>query len=102
MPRSVPDPGQSFTVARREDLERSAFHDRIAQGQGRHDVFVYVHGYNTSFPRALYRHAQIVADARQPGTAVLFSWPSQGVLTDYTGDPHFPITLLALLVDRHG
>lgn len=108
MPRSVPDPGQSFTVARREDLERSAFHDRIAQGQGRHDVFVYVHGYNTSFPRALYHHAQIVADARQPGTAVLFSWPSQGVLTDYTGDrdaanfsrDHLAILLTDLARDR--
>lgn len=85
LPTSVPDPRDSFTVAAREDLARGGFLDRIAQGPGQ-DVFVYVHGYNTSFPHALYRHAQLVADARQPGTAILFSWPSQGMLADYTGD----------------
>jgi len=86
LPATRPDPQRSFAVAAREDLARDAFLDRIGTGQGRHDVFIYIHGYNTSFPRALYRQAQLVADTRQTGTAILFAWPSQGALADYTGD----------------
>lgn len=86
LPLGKADQNRSFTVAAREDLPRESFLNRVATGPGRHDVFIYVHGYNTSFPRALYRQAQLVADARQTGTAILFAWPSQGALADYTGD----------------
>jgi esterase/lipase superfamily enzyme len=46
-----------------------------------HEVFVYVHGFNTSFENALRRTAQIKYDLNFGGVAILYSWPSQGQLS---------------------
>mgnify|MGYP006273411835 FL=1 len=35
-----------------------------------------MHGFNTSFERAVYRHAQIANDYAFGGPLVTFSWPS--------------------------
>ena len=42
------------------------------------DVLVFVHGYNTSFDEARLTAAQIAADAKIGGVAVLFTWPIEG------------------------
>ncbi|MDR3641922.1 MAG: alpha/beta fold hydrolase [Humidesulfovibrio sp.] len=55
-------------------------------GPAKPPVVIFVHGYNTSFPEALYRMAQLVADNPNPGHAVLFSWPSDGTLSGYVAD----------------
>ena len=50
------------------------------------DVLVFVHGFNTSFAEARERAAQIVADSRFGGVAVLFTWPTQQQLFGYVSD----------------
>jgi esterase/lipase superfamily enzyme len=50
------------------------------------DVLLFVHGFNTSFDDARTRAAQIVADARFGGVAVLFTWPSRSELFGYVSD----------------
>jgi esterase/lipase superfamily enzyme len=50
-------------------------------------VLVFVHGYNTSHPEAVFRVAELAADLRsRGGAAVVFSWPSRADLTDYLTD----------------
>ena len=50
------------------------------------DAVVYVHGYNVSFLEAALRTAQIGFDLGIQGAMALFSWPSQGKMTDYMVD----------------
>lgn len=50
------------------------------------DVFVFVHGFNSSFEDAARRTAQLAYDLDFDGTPVLYSWPSQGSTTAYTVD----------------
>jgi esterase/lipase superfamily enzyme len=50
------------------------------------DVLVFVHGFNTPFEEARDRTAQIVADSRFGGVAVLFTWPTKHELFGYVSD----------------
>lgn len=50
------------------------------------EVILFVHGYNTRFPEAVYRFAQFFHDLDQPAVPVLFSWASGGRLRDYIYD----------------
>lgn len=50
------------------------------------DVFVFMHGYNTTYQEGVYRLAQIAGDANLKALPLLFSWPSRGDLTDYLTD----------------
>ena len=54
--------------------------------KGKRDVFVFIHGYNTRFPEALYRFAQIVNDSEMEAVPVLFTWASRGKVQDYVYD----------------
>ncbi len=60
------------------------------QGQVRsapsHDVFVFVHGFNSSFEDAARRTAQLAYDLDFDGTPLLYSWPSQASTSAYTVD----------------
>lgn len=50
------------------------------------DVFVFIHGYSTSFEDAARRAAQLAYDLDFDGTPMIFSWPSQGSTAAYTVD----------------
>src|SRR5574337_32008 len=50
------------------------------------DILVFVHGFNTAYDEARSRAAQIVADARFGGVAMLFTWPSRSALFGYVSD----------------
>lgn len=50
------------------------------------DVLIFVHGYNNTFEDAARRTAQLAYDMDFDGTAILYSWPSQGSLSAYTAD----------------
>jgi esterase/lipase superfamily enzyme len=82
------DPQKHFTVKSRRPLDETAFYAELAShisgriGSNR-DVLVYIHGFNTSYDEARFRLAQIVADARFGGVAVLYTWPAAGSLLDY-------------------
>ena len=50
------------------------------------DVFIFVHGYSSSFEDAARRVAQLAYDLDFDGTPMMFSWPSQGTTAAYTVD----------------
>ncbi len=49
-------------------------------------LFVFVHGYNVTFPEAAQRTAQMAFDLQFRGVPLFYSWPSRGTLTGYSGD----------------
>ncbi len=56
------------------------------QNSPSNDIFMFVHGYNSSFEDAARRTAQLAYDLDFDGTPMLYSWPSQGTTTAYTVD----------------
>lgn len=59
---------------------------RRVQASPRHDLFVFVHGYNVTFESAARRTAQIAYDLKYEGAPIFYSWPSQGHTLKYTVD----------------
>src|SRR5690606_24874724 len=71
------DPAINFVVVDRTRLDEEEFARRIAartSGDGLAGVFV--HGYNNSLQKAIFRTAQLAADAEHIAAPILFSWPS--------------------------
>jgi len=87
-PGSPPDPARSFVTVRQTALDEATFRRRIGSetARGKRDVGVFVHGYNTNFQEALFRLAQLSADAQPTTVPVLFAWPSEAVITGYVAD----------------
>ena len=88
LPRSVPgDPARDFVVTVSTPLSKAGLASwfRSTSGRGKR-VFVFVHGFNTPFDRAVFRFAQLAHDADADAAPVLFSWPSRGYLLDYSRD----------------
>ncbi len=87
-PRSAPgNPATDFTVTsvnRLDETQTRAWFDQ--RGAKKRRVFVFVHGFNTSFERAVFRFAQLAYDSDAEAAPVLFSWPSRGRLLDYKRD----------------
>lgn len=90
----VPDgrPGSSvpvkdFSVSGREDFEAyPRFLADLLPPRGKHDVAIFVHGYNTSLPEAVFRAAQLSADSGTDAAQIVFSWPSAAQLRGYIED----------------
>lgn len=86
-PSAPADPARSFAVTDVRQLETQDMpawfknHTRRARR-----VFVFVHGFNTSFDRAVFRFAQLAYDSDAQAAPVLFSWPSRGRIFDYKRD----------------
>ncbi|WP_010140662.1 alpha/beta hydrolase [Oceanicola sp. S124] len=86
-PGETPDPATDFVVTASGVLERAEFLAQTRRAGGaKRDLALYVHGYNTSFQEALFRLAQISAEAHHRVAPVLFSWPSRGKPLDYEAD----------------
>jgi len=86
-PTSTLDPERQFAVIGRKQLAKDAFVEealRSVQPDG--TIGIFVHGYNYSYQEALYRTAQIAADAKMPGAPILFSWPSAAAVAGYVAD----------------
>ncbi len=86
-----PNGRDDIVLAGERDLDGDEFRAELASHvSGRvgvnRDILVFVHGFNTSFDEARSRAAQIVADARFGGVAVLFTWPSRSELFGYVSD----------------
>jgi len=73
-------------------LSEAEFRDAVAPARpssrqrARHNLLIFVHGYNNNFQESLYRLAQIYADTGFKGIPVLFAWPSQGQAAAYAVD----------------
>ncbi|CAH1662666.1 Esterase/lipase superfamily enzyme [Hyphomicrobiales bacterium] len=87
-PRAVPgNPETDFTVTSATPIAKAHLADWFKSTSGRkRRVFVFVHGFNTPFDRAVFRFAQLAHDADANAAPVLFSWPSRGRLLDYSRD----------------
>lgn len=86
-PRGRIDPATTFAVVDQRVGTQETFLDRVKSGPtAPADVVLFVHGYNQSFPQALYRLAQLAADSGLPDVPVLFAWPSQGSIAGYVAD----------------
>lgn len=56
------------------------------QGATRQDILLFIHGFNVSFDDAAYRTAQLTYDLGFNGTAMMYSWPSNGKILQYVSD----------------
>ncbi|MEL7213601.1 MAG: alpha/beta fold hydrolase [Pseudomonadota bacterium] len=56
---------------------------RLKPGQ---DVTVFVHGYNSNYAEAVYRHAQMAHDYEDEGVHISIVWPSAASATGYLTD----------------
>jgi esterase/lipase superfamily enzyme len=86
-----PNRSNDIVLASERELDGDEFRAELASHlSGRvgvnRDILVFVHGFNTSFDDARTRAAQIVADTRFGGVAVLFTWPSKSDLFGYVSD----------------
>lgn len=81
-PKGKPDPEHDFVTRDAVTLSERDFLKSLGGAQ----IGIYVHGYNTSFQEALYRLAQLSADAHLNGSPVLFSWPSEAHVAGYMAD----------------
>jgi esterase/lipase superfamily enzyme len=88
LPRTAPgNPATDFTVSSARTLNRADLPRWFAAAGGhKRRAFVFVHGFNTPFDRAVFRFAQLAHDADANAAPVLFSWPSRGHLLDYRLD----------------
>lgn len=50
------------------------------------EAFIFIHGYNVTFRDAARRTAQIAYDLKFDGAPIMYSWPAQGALKDYSVD----------------
>jgi esterase/lipase superfamily enzyme len=85
----APNSQPGFAVVGQAALTKATFRERVTARQRRgekQNVGVFVHGFNNNFQEALFRFAQIAADADVPGTPILFSWPSEARATAYLAD----------------
>jgi esterase/lipase superfamily enzyme len=87
-PRTSPgNPQTDFVVTSMKPMDRAGLPAWFTQAGGDHRrVFVYVHGFNTRFDRAVFRMAQLTYDSDVNAAPVLYSWPSRGQVLDYRRD----------------
>jgi esterase/lipase superfamily enzyme len=83
----TPKPETDFAVTGQAVLSNNTFMKAIhPAGKGAKRLAIFVHGYNTNFPEAVYRLAQITHDSKLDATPVLFAWPSQAAVSGYVAD----------------
>lgn len=81
------DASRQYAVTARQQIAQQAFiADAVRSARADGTVAVYVHGYNNLYQEALYRAAQMAADARTLSPPILFSWPSAASVTGYVTD----------------
>ncbi|MBS7701345.1 alpha/beta fold hydrolase [Chelatococcus sp. YT9] len=83
------DPARNFVVVGQEILDAGQFYNRVARQRGTRRperIGVFVHGFNTNFQEAVFRLAQMAADADIDGLPILFAWPSEATVTGYIAD----------------
>ena len=90
--RLPPDPATDFlTVSARQFGDEAGFLAAVnarmdALPRENREIFLFTHGFNTTFSEGLYRHAQMRSDFGTPGLPVHYSWPSAASVTAYAYD----------------
>ena len=83
------DPDKHFVIVDRHVDTYEGFYSLLAADvdhSRRHEAFVFIHGFNVAFDDAIYRTAQIAYDLGFDGPPILYSWPSEGGVRNYTHD----------------
>lgn len=85
------DTRRELTFTGSRPLDRDAYLAGMAEAldatlNDRRAVFVYVHGYRTTFEEAAVRAAQLHMDLKIPGVTAFFSWPSRATAGGYSAD----------------
>jgi esterase/lipase superfamily enzyme len=83
------DPVKHIVVATSSLEPVSVFQADVAAAakrSPRHDAFVFIHGFNTTFQDSLRRTAELAHDLRVAGPAIDYSWPAKGDVQDYLHD----------------
>lgn len=79
------DPSKDFVTTGRRELDIASFEQAVNRmRKAEEPVAVFVHGYNTSYQEAVFRLAQLSAEA--PVVPILFSWPSMADFRGYVAD----------------
>lgn len=85
-----PDPDKHFILTKVTPVtDRRTFLGAVAArvaGSERKEVFVFIHGFNTTFEDGSLRTAQLAADLRLDGAPIMWSWPSAGGVLSYWRD----------------
>ncbi|WP_419912483.1 alpha/beta hydrolase [Hoeflea sp.] len=87
-----PDPSKHFTLVNRRRIDnQAALRSNINQQlgtlpDGERELFVFVHGFNNSFPSGIFRQTQMLADFGANVVALNYSWPSASRPEGYVYD----------------
>ena len=84
--REIADPETEFSVADLAPVPLDGVEEWFKAQNSDGRLLVFVHGYNVSFPDAVFRLAQLTNDASITAAPVLFTWPSRGDLVGYYYD----------------
>jgi esterase/lipase superfamily enzyme len=99
------DPDRQFFVSKTDTFDRPAdFIDaaniELKQDPSNEDsLLLFVHGYNVSYPAAVFRAAQIAEDFDLKMPMALFSWPSAGRVSRYAYDRDSALFARSALAD---
>jgi esterase/lipase superfamily enzyme len=107
-----PDPERHIVLTRVITLAEAEFLEHVAAAVAaspEKDAFVLVHGYNVTFDDAARRCGQFAFDLSFVGAPIVYSWPANGRVLDYSADeanviwtaPHLE-RFLSLLIERSG
>jgi esterase/lipase superfamily enzyme len=82
------DEAKHIVIKSIDGFSREIFFDGVREraAQAEDSAFVFIHGYNVTFPEAIWRTAQLAFDMSFIGAPICFSWPSQGKMVPYTAD----------------
>jgi esterase/lipase superfamily enzyme len=83
------DSEKHFVIINRAAEDEHSFFDKVSKAAQKSDeraVLIFIHGFNVSFEDAIYRTAQLTYDLGFSGVPILYSWPSNGELLEYTWD----------------
>ncbi|WHO79007.1 alpha/beta hydrolase [Rhizobium leguminosarum] len=83
-----PNPQKEFAVTQvaKVQSEGQAFDWYRKNRNTKHQVIIFVHGFNNTYADAVFRFAQIVHDSGTDAAPILFTWPSRGRVFDYLYD----------------
>ncbi|MDP9812319.1 esterase/lipase superfamily enzyme [Rhizobium tibeticum] len=86
--RMPPNPQKEFAVTEfaKVESEGKALDWYRRNRNKRHQVIIFVHGFNNTYADAVFRFAQIVHDSGTNAAPILFTWPSRGRVFDYLYD----------------
>ena len=105
-PSSFPgDPSRHFVANDSNYISgKKQFQNRINEELARRapdqrNVFVFIHGYNTTYAEAVFRNAQLAHDTSYSGLPILFTWGSSGETLKYLYDVNSTIVARDALVE---